>query len=159
MGFCVASTMNGSGIWCVTPSTVTWRSSIASSSADCVFGVARLISSASTTCAMIGPGRNSKSPVFWLKIDTPLTSLGSRSGVNWMRRKLHPAEMARLRARIVLPTPGTSSISTCPWHSSAISACRTSASFPMITFSTLAMIRSAMILGSSMGPPASGRGR
>ena len=64
MGFCVASTMNGSGIWCVTPSTVTWRSSIASSSADCVLGVARLISSASTTCAMIGPGRNSKSPVF-----------------------------------------------------------------------------------------------
>ena len=35
-------------------------SCIASSSADCVFGVARLISSASTTLAKIGPGWNSK---------------------------------------------------------------------------------------------------
>ena len=44
----------------VTPSTVTCRSAIASSSADCVFGVARLISSTRTTFAKIGPGRNSK---------------------------------------------------------------------------------------------------
>ena len=39
-----------------TPSTVTWLSAIASSSADCVFGIARLISSTSTTFAKIGPG-------------------------------------------------------------------------------------------------------
>ena len=38
-----------------------------------------------TTWAMIGPGRNSNSAVFWLKIERPVTSDGSRSGVNWMR--------------------------------------------------------------------------
>ena len=66
-------------------STVTWRSSIASSSADCVFGDARLISSASTTCANTPPGRNSNSFVPRFHTETPSTSDGSRSGVNWMR--------------------------------------------------------------------------
>ena len=42
---------------------VTWLSSIASSSAAWVFGGARLISSASTTFAKIGPSVNSNSPV------------------------------------------------------------------------------------------------
>ena len=55
-GFCVAMTMNGGGSTCVTPSTLIWRSSIASSSADCVLGEARLISSASTMLANSGPG-------------------------------------------------------------------------------------------------------
>ncbi len=64
IGFCVARTMNGSGRSRVTPSTVTRCSSIASRRADCVFGVARLISSASTIWAEIGPARNSKSAVF-----------------------------------------------------------------------------------------------
>ena len=36
--------------------------------ADWVLGVARLISSTRTTCAIIGPGLNSKSEVLWLKI-------------------------------------------------------------------------------------------
>ena len=48
----------GSG-WLM-PSTVTWRSAIPSSSADCAFGSARLISSTRRTLAKIGPGRNSK---------------------------------------------------------------------------------------------------
>ena len=61
-GFCVASIMNGLGRGCVTPSTVTPRSSIASRKADCVRGVARLISSARTMLANSGPGRNSNSP-------------------------------------------------------------------------------------------------
>ena len=55
----------------MTPSTVTWRSAIASSSADCVFGVARLISSTRTTLAKIGPGRNSKFRVRWSKTERP----------------------------------------------------------------------------------------
>jgi hypothetical protein len=38
---------------------------------------------------MIGPGRNSNSDVFWLKIDRPVTSDGSRSG-----RELDAAEGA-----------------------------------------------------------------
>nr|KEP24322.1 hypothetical protein DA06_18540 [Georgenia sp. SUBG003] len=56
-----------------------------SRSADWVFGEARLISSASTTLAKIGPSWNSKVCVFGSKIDTPVTSEGSRSGVNWTR--------------------------------------------------------------------------
>ena len=59
MGFWVAMTMNGRGAWWVTPSTVTCASSMTSSSADCVLGDARLISSASTMDANTGPGWNS----------------------------------------------------------------------------------------------------
>src|SRR3989449_583313 len=66
MGFSVARTRNGSGRTRVWPSIVTWRSAIASSSADCVFGIARLISSTRTTFAKSGPRRNSKSRSFGL---------------------------------------------------------------------------------------------
>ena len=62
IGFWVASTKNGSGRRWVFPSTVTERSCIASSSADWVLGEARLISSANTTLAKIGPGLKTKSP-------------------------------------------------------------------------------------------------
>ncbi len=62
-GFWVAITMNGGASGCVMPSTVIWRSSIASSSADWVFGDARLISSASTMLANSGPGWNLNSSV------------------------------------------------------------------------------------------------
>ena len=62
-GFCVAITRNGCGSGSVLPSTVTCASFIASSRADCVRGVVRLISSARTTLAKIGPGRNSNSRV------------------------------------------------------------------------------------------------
>ena len=54
-------TRNGGPSWCVVPSTVTRLSAIASSSAACVRGVVRLISSASTIWAKTGPGRNSNS--------------------------------------------------------------------------------------------------
>ena len=46
---------------------------------------ARLISSARTSWATTGPGRYSTRLVCWLKTLTPVTSLGRRSGVNWMR--------------------------------------------------------------------------
>ena len=62
-GFWVATTKNGSGSGCETPSTVICRSSIASSSALCALGVARLTSSASTSCANTGPRWNWKEPV------------------------------------------------------------------------------------------------
>ncbi len=58
IGFCVAKTWNGSSSLYVLPCTVTRCSCIASSSADCVFGGVRLISSASTMFAKIGPGVN-----------------------------------------------------------------------------------------------------
>ena len=64
-----------------------------SSRADWVLGEARLISSPSTMLAKIAPGLNSKSRCSWLKTLTPVTSVGSRSGVNWM-----PAEGAIDRA-------------------------------------------------------------
>ena len=72
--------MNGLASWYVVPSTVTWRSSMHSSSADWVLGDARLISSPSTTLANTAPGRNSNSRVSWSKTLTPVTSRGSRSG-------------------------------------------------------------------------------
>ena len=37
---------------------------------------------------------------------------GVMSGVNWMRLKEQSSERARALASVVLPTPGTSSIST-----------------------------------------------
>ena len=61
IGFCVARTMNGASRKFVTPSTVTCRSSMHSSSAACVLGDARLISSPTTMLANTGPGLNSKS--------------------------------------------------------------------------------------------------
>ena len=57
-GFCVAMTMNGSGSGRDLPSSETCRSSIASSSDDCVFGGVRLISSASSRFVNTGPSRN-----------------------------------------------------------------------------------------------------
>ncbi len=71
--------------------------------------------------------------------------------MNWTRLKVQPVERAMLRARMVLPTPGTSSISTWPWQTRAMTAIRTSSCLPTITFSTLSMMRSTMILGSSTG--------
>ena len=67
------------------PSTVVWPSSMHSSSADCVLGEARLISSPMTMLLNTGPGRNSNSWLPVRKMLTPVRSLGSRSGVNWMR--------------------------------------------------------------------------
>src|SRR5438309_9301994 len=113
-GFWVAMTMKGFGRRWVSPSIVTWCSSIASSNAAWVLGLVRLIPSASRTCANTGQGRNSNSVVFWLKSRTPVTSDGRRSGVNWMLRNVQSSERASDLASIVLPTPGTSSIRRCP---------------------------------------------
>ena len=57
-------TMNVSPTLCGTPSTVTRPSSMTSSSADWVLGEARLISSARTMVAKIGPGWNSNFLMF-----------------------------------------------------------------------------------------------
>ena len=106
IGFCVASTMNGCGSGRVSPSVVTCRSCIASRSAACVFGGARLISSARRRLAKIGPGRNVNSLARWSKIDEPVTSEGIRSGVNWMREKSSDVACANDRAIIVFASPG-----------------------------------------------------
>ncbi len=59
-GFCVAMTKKGVGNGRVSPSMVTCFSSIASSSALWVLGLARLITSASSTWAKTGPGWKTK---------------------------------------------------------------------------------------------------
>src|SRR5215211_5102431 len=114
IGFWVAMTMNGSGSACVTPSIVTWFSCIDSSSAACVFGEARLISSTSRRFVKTGPGRNSNSFDRWLKTLTPVTSDGSRSGVNCRRENEQSIERESAFASIVFPTPGKSSMIRCP---------------------------------------------
>ena len=81
-------------------------SSMTSSSADCVLGEVRLISSASAIWHMMAPGWNSISPVLKFTIVKPVTSLGTTSGVNWMRLKSRSSAFERPRAKVVLPTPG-----------------------------------------------------
>src|SRR5919201_5273113 len=101
--------MNGRPSSYDTPSIVTCCSCMHSSSAACVFGDARLISSTSRRFANTGPGRNSNSFERWLKTLTPVTSEGRRSGVNCMRENETSRERASAFASIVLPTPGKSS--------------------------------------------------
>ena len=115
------------------PSTVTCFSSIASSSALCVLGLARLISSASSTCANTGPGWNTKDSLPRSYTDTPSRSLGIRSAVNCTREKARPKVRASACARVVLPTPGTSSISRCPPASRQATLPSTWALLPTIT--------------------------
>src|SRR5436853_329049 len=107
-------TMNGLPSSYVCPSTVTWSSCMHSRSAACVFGEARLISSTRDRFAKTGPGRNSNSFGRWLKTFTPVTSEGSRSGVNWSRENDASSERASAFASIVFPTPGKSSRIRCP---------------------------------------------
>src|SRR5438105_6210310 len=106
--------MNGRPSSYVCPSTVTWSSCMHSRSAACVFGEARLISSTSRRFANTGPGLNSNSFERWLKTFTPVTSEGSRSGVNWRRENDASSERASALASIVFPTPGKSSRIRCP---------------------------------------------
>ena len=131
IGFWVAITKKGAASGRATPSTVTWRSCMHSSNADCVRGDARLSSSASTMLANTGPGRKPNSLVRWSNTLTPVTSLGSTSGVSWIRANEQSSERASARASVVLPTPGTSSTSTCPSASSATTARSTMAGSPL----------------------------
>ena len=110
IGFCVATTRNGSGSGRLAPSTETWPSCIASSSAACVLGGVRLISSASTRLANTGPGRNASSPP--RSVLVPVRSDGSMSGVNCTRLKSSPSARATALASSVLATPGGPSSST-----------------------------------------------
>ena len=135
MGFWVASTMNGGSSAWVSPNTVTCRSSMASNTADCVLGVARLISSASTRLAKTGPRSNRKPRAPLLSVSTwvPIMSDGIRSGVNCTRLKERPRTRPMVLTSKVLPKPGTPSRSTCPPAKKAISAWATTSSWPTMT--------------------------
>ena len=148
MGFCVASTMNGPGRRCVVPSTVTWRSSMASSSADCVFGRGAVDLVGQHDLGHDRAGAELEVAGL-LVVDRDAGDVaGQQVGRELDALEAAADRTARLRASIVLPTPGTSSMSTCPWQSSAMSASRTSVPFPMIIFSTFARTRSATSFGS-----------
>ena len=58
--------------------------------------------------------------------------------MNWMRWKVPPIERASARASVVLPTPGTSSISRWPRASSATTAWRMAPGLPRSTRATFA---------------------
>ena len=139
-GFWVATTVNGEPRPYVVPSTVTCRSSMASSRADWVLGDARLISSPMTMLANTAPGLNSNSRSRTLKTETPVMSDGSRSGVNWMRRTEQLTDRARAFASTVLPTPGTSSMSRWPSARRTTSAVSATSALPSMTCPMLSTI-------------------
>ena len=83
---------------------------MASSRADCVFGGVLLISSASSTLANNGPGTKVQvlCPVVMSSsmMSVPVTSVGIRSGVNWMRLNDKPSAEASVRTNSVFAVPG-----------------------------------------------------
>jgi hypothetical protein len=50
--------------------------------------------------AKTGPARNSNSRVFWLKIESPVTSVGWRSGVHWSREKAAPSIVCAIEQNV-----------------------------------------------------------
>src|SRR5918994_1016969 len=68
---------------------------------------------------------------------TPVTSDGSRSGVNWMREFVPSSVFASAFASTVLPVPGTSSSSTWPSLRSAMTTSLMTSRLPRIAWSTL----------------------
>src|SRR5215831_18907072 len=82
---------------------------MACSRAACVFGGARLISSASRSSVKIGPLVSTKLLVWKLNRLVPSTSPGIKSGVNWMRPNLIDSDAANAWASSVFAVPGTPS--------------------------------------------------
>src|ERR1700730_9882897 len=117
-----------------------------SSSAACVFGDARFTSSTSSRFAKTGPGLKSNAFARWSKTLTPVTSEGSRSGVNCSRENEQSSDRASALASIVFPTPGKSSMIKWP-SATRQSTTRRSASCGAWTtrprFATIAATRSA----------------
>ena len=122
------------------PPAVTWRSCIASSSAACVFGGVRLISSARITFAKTGPFtyRSARSPVERSSSITsvPVMSLGIRSGVNWIRLNFRLSVSASVEISNVFASPGTPTTSACPRQNSVIRSCSTTSSCPTTALCT-----------------------
>src|SRR6478672_171033 len=69
---------------------------------------------------------------------TPVTSLGSRSGVNWIRELVPCTVSARARASEVFPVPGKSSSSRCPSASRQVTASPIGRGLPRTAWPTLA---------------------
>ena len=125
MGFCVANTRKGNGRSKVLPPAETRYSCMDCSSAACVLGGVRLISSASSTLVKIGPRtkRKTRRPLVRSSSSTsePVMSDGIMSGVNWTRPKDRSSVSARVRMSKVLARPGTPTNSPWPRAKSAMS--------------------------------------
>ena len=106
----------------VCPAIETWRSAMTSSSADCTLAGARLISSASTRFAKIGPHSMSKSSRDGRHTRVPTMSAGTRSGVNCRRVNVPPTTCASVDTVNVLARPGTPSMRQWPRASRQIIA-------------------------------------
>src|SRR5580765_6189703 len=163
MGFCVANTKNGSSSVYVRPWIVTRCSCIASRSADCVFGGVRLISSASTMFAKIGPGANTiwRRPLpgsSWM-MSVPVMSDGIRSGVNWMRLNRSSSTCASVAISSVFARPGTPTIRLLPPTNSVANTSSMTSSCPTILFfsSLMTAFRPAFILSASATSSADSR--
>ena len=113
---------------------------MASNNADCVFDEVLLISSARNKLHIIAPSLNSKSEVFLLYIVNPVTSDGSTSGVNCILLYFKDIALESASASDVFPTPGISSISTCPSAIKAVITSTITSSLPTITFLTSSII-------------------
>ena len=141
-----------------TPSTVTCRSAIASSSADCVFGVARLISSTSTTFAKIGPGPELEVARLLVEDREPGDVRRLEVGRALDARRacaLDGAARSSGRARSS-PCPGTSSSRTWPPHMSAARTSLISSRLPWTTVSMLSSRRAATSIARAKRSAPSG---
>src|SRR5581483_4116210 len=79
----------------------------------------------------------------------PSRSLGNMSLVNWTRWKLHSSARAIACPSVVLPTPGTPSMSRWPRAKIETSARRTTSSFPrMIVRSALSSCAARLAAGA-----------
>src|SRR4029079_13505582 len=160
IGFCGARTKNGSGSGIVWPLAVTLCSCIASSSAACVRGGARLISSAKTMLANTGPctKRKLRAPLAASssRISVPVMSLGTRSGVNWIRWKSRCTASASERTMSVFARPGTPTSSACPPAMSDIRISSSTVPWPTMRRCTSARRRPAAATSASRS--CSGRG-
>ncbi len=146
----MASTKNGASMCACLPRTVTRSAScIASSSAACVFGGVRLISSASSTCANSGPGTKvqRRRPVVGSSsmMSVPVTSVGIRSGVNWMRLNDRPSASASVRTSSVFAVPGMPVMRQWPPTSIVSSRCSTTSSCPTMILRTWPRIASSTV--------------
>jgi hypothetical protein len=109
-----------------------------------------LTSSTTTTFAKTGPAWNSNARDCGFQIESPVMSVGCRSGVHWMRVETAPSMLpASARASTVFAVPGTSSSSTCPPQASAATTSVTASSLPRTTVSMLRRSRSATSIAPS----------
>src|SRR5215471_12931806 len=160
IGFSVASTNRGRSRSYRTPPTVTWYSCIASSSAACVRGGVRLISSARMMFANTGPRMN-RTCRFPVSASSSMTSVprmsdGIRSGVNWIRLNLRLTASASVLMSSVFARPGTPRSRQCPPAKRQARISRRTCSCPMMTRPISASRRATRSAAWSNGTRAGG---